>query len=430
MAINLNRKTAEELSQDLVFERVNVNDLNLMQKNQREAFFLAIKERPNLLKKVKKENATHFLKPALEVNPINFIYLEKEQYSDELAEMYLSYRLNTKKDGKSDNTVEQSKWFTTHNSVDGRIVLNYNYVTPNGEELYYFDNELQVPVSIKSNFKISLKINHALTFIEKIDMHVTQLGKSKVENIIADVLDNQYRTVLSNYIAKRKIGYYTLCTSISDFESELQARLGSLYKPFGIEVADVIIRRFAIPKAIQNQIEDQAFEIRQLKADMNANHELAKKSLENYEAKLAIEQKYPDTEHTLTEYEKDLAVKRFLFKTGKLSKEEIDRNINIKRQVENSDKVINKEDDIIPTIPPKKNAFKIAYITFLVISLFINLIVLTSNVSSGLIYLGINVALFGSIATIFSEKFKTEEPKLEYDNEELSVEDSSQNEKE
>lgn len=413
MAINLNKRPAEELKQDLIFERVDVNDLNLTQKNQREAFLSAIKERPNLLTKVKQENAMHYLKPAIETDPINFVYLEKRQYNDELAEIYLSYRLDTKNESRSVNNAESSKWFTTHNSVDGKLILNYNYVTPNGEELYYYDNELQVPVSIKSNFKISLKVNHALTFIEKIDMHVTQLGKSKVESIIADLLDNQYRSVLSNYISKRKIGYYTLCTSINDFENELQNKLESVYKPYGIEVVDVIVRRFAIPKAIQDQIEDQAFEIRQLKADMNANHELAKKSLENYEAKLAIEQKYPDTEHTLTEYEKDLALKRYLVKTGQLSKEAIDRNINIKRQLENKDSVISKEKDIVPTIPPKKNPFKTGYFWLLIISLIINFIVLGNDTAGGLIFLGINVAIFGSIATIFFEKFKTEKVQLE-----------------
>ena len=323
MARNLNKISVEELKQELVYERVNVNDLSLIYANQREAFFLAIKERPNLLTKVKADNAIHYLKPALKENPVNFIYLTKEQYNDELASIYLSFRLNTKKDGRDTNATETSKWFTTHNSVDGKIIINYNYVTPNGEELFYFDNELQVPASLKSNFKISLKVKHALTFIEKIDMDVAQLGRSKIEDIIADTLDNQYRTVLSNYIAKKKIGYYTLCSSISDFENELQNKLDGLYKAYGIEVADVIIRRFAIPKAIQNQIEDQAFELRQRKAEMDANHELAKKSLENYAAKLAIEQKYPDTEHTLTEYEKDLAVNRYLLKTGQLEKASI-----------------------------------------------------------------------------------------------------------
>lgn len=427
MAINLNKKTAEELKQDLIFERVNVNDLSLTQKNQREAFLSAIKERPVLLTKVKKENAMHYLRPAVETNPVNFVYLLKEQYNDELAQMYLSHRLNTKNESKDINPAESSKWFTTHNSVDDKIILNYNYVTPNGEELYYFDNELQVPVSIKSNFKISLKIKHAVTFIEKIDMHVTQLGKSKVENIIADILDNQYRSVLSNYIAKNKIGYYTLSTSINDFERELQQKLESLYKPYGIEVVDVIIRRFAIPKAIQNQIEDQAFELRQLKADMNANHELAKKSLENYEAKLAIEQKYPDSEHALTEYEKDLALKRYLVKTGKLSKETIDRSISIKRQIEKGDNVINKENDIVPYIPEKKNPFKIAYFTFLTIMLLINFIVLLNNPAGGLIFLGINVAIFGSIATLFHEKFTIKVQLEEEPNTKENIIDFTQN---
>lgn len=415
MATNLNKKTIEELTQDLIFEKVNVNDLSLLYKNQREAFFLAIKERPKILTKVKAESARHFLVPAIEKNPAYFVYLKKEQYTDELASIYLAYRLSLRKDGREQFSDETSKWFTSHTSVDGKIVLNYNYVTPNGEELYYYDNELQVPNALKSNFKITLKIKHALTFIEQIDMHVTELGKTKVENIISDILDNQYRTVLSNYIIKKKIGFYTLSTSISEFENELQNKLADVYKHYGVEVTDVIVRRFAIPKSIQAQIEDQAFELRQLKADMDANHELAKKSLENYEAKLAIENKYPNAEHTLTEYEKDLAVKRFLVKNGQLSKGSIDRTISIKRQVEGKDKIIDKKTDIIPDVPPKTNFFKISYITLLTISLLINFIVLFVNAGGGLVFLGINCLIFGTIASLFHEKFKTEEISPEFD---------------
>ncbi len=413
MSYKLDKMPLQDLVHDLVYEKVNVNDLSLNKKTQRDAFFEAIKERPNLLSRVKGENSMHFLKPALEVNPTNFIYLTEQQYNDELAEMYLSYRLNTKNESIDVNPAESSKWFTTHNSIDGKIILDYNYVTPNGEELYYFDNELNVPISIKSNFKISLKINHALTFIKKIDIHVTQLGKSKVESVIADSLDNQYRMVLSNYISKKKIGYYTLSTSISDFENELQNKLESLYKPFGIEVNKVIIRKFAIPKTIQNQIEDQAFEFRQLRADMDASVELANKSLQYYESKLSIEQKYPDAEHSLTEYEKDLALKRYLIKTGQLSKETLDRNININRQVEKGDKTLNKQEDISPEIPPKANIFKATYIALLVISIIINIAVLFTAPGSGLIYLGVNLAVFGSVATVYKDKFKNNKVELE-----------------
>lgn len=417
MATNLNKKTVEELTHDLVFEKINVNEITLTQKKQREAFFNAVKERPNILTKVNSENARHFLVPAIEENPAYFVYLKREQYTDELATIYLSYRLSLRKDGREDFSEQTSKWFTTHTSVDGKVVLNYNYVTPNGEELYYFDNELQVPSALKSNFKISLKIKNALTFIEQIDMHVTELGKRKVESIIADVLDNQYRSMLGNYINKKKIGFYTLSTSINDFEGELQDKLANVYKSYGIEVVDVIIRRFAIPKEIQEKIEDQAFELRQIRADMNASHELAKKSLENYEAKLAIENKYPNGEHTLTEYEKDLAVKRYLIKTGRQSKENIDRSILIGRQVEEKDRIIDKESDIIPEIPPKKNVFKNTFITLLIVSLFINLIVLTSSVGGGLIYLGLNCLIFGCVAAVYSDKFKNEEVKIDYDDE-------------
>lgn len=417
MAINLNKRTKDELMQDILCERVNVNDLNLAIENQREAFFAAIQERPFILTKIKGENSNHFLLPAVEKDPVNFIYLKKEQYNDDIAQIYLAYRLSVRQEGRENFEAEESadknnKWFSIHNSIDGKIVLNYNYATPNGEELYYFDNELQIPISIKSNFKISLKIKSAATFIEKLDMHASQLGKNRIENVVENILENQFRTILTAYIDRNKIGYYTLCASIGSFETELQNKLKAVYAPYGIEVSSVLIRKFAIPSSIQEKIEDQAFELRQAKAEMYAQHELAKKSLENYEIKLAIENRYPNAERSLTEYEKDMALKRFMIKNGLISKETIDRNITIKRKFEENDKIIEKEQDGVMYIPKKKNSFKRGFFGWFITFIIANLALCAYNLKYGILFAAFNVFFFGLIAIANAGKFKS--PKQVY----------------
>ena len=417
MATKLNKKTKEDLLQDLLCDRVNINDLSLMYENQRYAFFTAIEERPNILSKVAVANANNLLVPAIEKDPVNFIYLKKEQYTDETAQIYLAYRLSLNKEGcdnfEGAETVQnKDNGFSLHKSVDDKVVLNYNYMTPNGEEIYYFDNELQIPISIKTNFKISLKIKNAATFIEKFDMHASQLGRNKIENVVGSVLENQFRAIFTSYIDRNKIGYYTLCATISIFENELQNKLKAVFAPYGIEVSNVLISKFAIPNSIQERIEDQAFELRQIKAEMYANHDLAKKSLENYEIKLAIENRYPDAERSLTEYEKDMALKRYMLKNGQISKESIDRTIFMKRKVEQADKIIEKEQDGVMYFPQSKNSFKRGYFGWLIICLILNGLLALYNVEYALLFAAFNVLLFGLIALFGGKKFQNPKPKF------------------
>ena len=135
--------TAEELSTLLQFETININDISLKDAKQRDAFFKAISVRAHLLKNVAPANENHFLIPAIEKIPGLFIYLNKEQYTDKLAQLYLTFRLSESDAIK--NTVHNNFGLTVQNSIDDKVLLNYSYVTRDDEEVYYFDNELQVP---------------------------------------------------------------------------------------------------------------------------------------------------------------------------------------------------------------------------------------------------------------------------------------------
>lgn len=406
LGVKYERMDAEQLSTYIEIEEVNVNDLFLNKKNQREAFFKAIKKRPVLLTKIKKENEDHFLVPVMEKDPSYFIYFKKEQYKEEYAQKFLSYRLNQVEENAKGKTEKRDPSLVVQSSMDNKVLLNYNFVAKDEDEVNYFDNELHVPVSIKANFKTTLKIVDALKMINKMDLHITQLGKNKIETTITDLLDSKFKVYLSEYIVETKAGYYSLCANIGDIEEEFKKLSSVVFAEYGIEVCEFIIKRFAIPKDIQYKIEDQAFQIRQLKAENQASNEIAKKSLENYEAKLAIESKYPEVEHTLTEYEKDLALKRFLIKTGRSTEEEINHFIGTKITTEKTDVAMDKKNDVVPEAPKRLNVFKTAYFTLLIICAFIDIILLSSNVGVALILMGVFTLVFGVVGIICSEKLK------------------------
>ena len=158
---------------------------------------------------------------------------------------------------------------------------------------------------------------------------------------------------------------------------------------------------------MQYKIEDLAFQIRQKRADIEADAEFARVSLKNYEEKLSIEEKYPDAEHTLTEYEKDLALKRYLVKTGNVKEEKVDRSIKINKGKIVDVAPVEKVEDVTDELEPPRNSFRTGFIIFSVLALLISVIVMAAgSLGAGLIVLGISILVFGLIAAFNHDKFK------------------------
>jgi hypothetical protein len=170
----------------------------------------------------------------------------------------------------------------------------FSYVTPEGDELYYYDRELQVPASVKSSLKMSFKVVDGVKFIDKLDTHITQLGAIKIRSTLTDIISSNYRTFLNEYIATNNIGYYSLCSNLSTVEANIKKRMNEMFADYGVELSEIIIKKLAIPKEIQYKLEDQAFQIRKKRAEIEADSEFSKKSLESYAAKLAIQEKFPN----------------------------------------------------------------------------------------------------------------------------------------
>ncbi len=346
---NLDKMTPEAIIADVLSGQINVNELDLHRSLHREIFKEVLRKRPHLLKEVEKESREHFIKFALDQDPRYFVYLKEDQYTDEFAQMYIAKRFDELL-YKTNNDLP----VVIRKSLDDKIVISYSYATEEGGELYYPDPELMVPVSIKSSFKISVKIVNAVLLIDKLDIQITQLGARTIYSAITDLIVNNYKCYLNSYIKEKKVGYYTLCTSFEDIENGFIEKLDSKLKRYGISVSDFKLNGIAIPKDIQYKLEDQAFTLRQRKADVEADAEMAKISLESYEAKLSIQQKYPEADHSLTEYEKDLALKRYLIKNNRYETVSVDHDIDIDSKNVAEDSNIRKIEDNIPPIEPKK----------------------------------------------------------------------------
>ena len=382
---NIEKMSIETLVPKLVDGEININELSLHKSVQREAFEKAIQERPNLLLNVAKENEAHFFKYALEMDPKYFIYLKREQYTDEFAQIYLKKRFD----------FFSSDIFVVRESLDNKMVFNYSYSSGEDDELYYFDAELKVPVSMRSSFKISIKLIDSIKLINKLDTHITQLGADTVYVAITDLINNGYKEYLNSYIKENKFGFYSLSTSFDEIGRGFVKAFNDTLKEYGLIIADFKLGNLAIPKDIQHKIEDQAFVLRRRREDVEAEAEMAKVSLDNYEAKLAVQQKYPDADHSLTEFEKDLALKRYLIKNNRYKNEDIDHDIDISSARVATDISLSKKKDNVPEIEPKGNGVFGKIVLALAIGIFVTSIGFSIAAAMGII------ALIATVISIF-----------------------------
>lgn len=414
--MNIDRLPMEEFVDKLIREEIDINELNLAKLNHRQAFIGALEKRPFLLRKIKEVYSEHFLKYAIKEMPQLFLYLKKEQYTDFLAQIFIKSRLTNdiaRRGNKGQGENKQD--FSIATSLDNKVILNYSYATPKEDEFYYFDNEFQIPISVRANIKATLKIDNAVKLINRLDTDVKELGENKIINMLDETIVSSFKAFFNSYINKQKVNFYGLCASLQELEQSFRRELNDEFKSYGIEVCNFVIKKIAIPEDLQRKIEDLAFEIRQRRAEVEADAEFAKNSLDMYEQKLAVEEKYPNATPSLTEYEKDLALKRYLIKHGKLSKEELDHTINLKAEKQKTDASLSKKKDIVPEIEKKKNVFKTTFIALLVSSILLNIIAMVFsvyNIGVGFFIFAGLTAIFGTVAAFNYSKFKDEELEL------------------
>ena len=188
---------------------MNANKFNLGNAKQRRAFLDAVELRPRLLNSIDAENREEFLTLAIKENYRYFTYLDKKFYTEELASEYLYARLfdgsqDMFKDKKKSNYIkgfaniidgngdgfydsfvgQEGKNFryVIQKSYANKVLLTFNYETVDGDEVFYVDRELEVPTSLRSQFKVVFQVVDTIKFLEKMNVNVAQLGVEKIYN--------------------------------------------------------------------------------------------------------------------------------------------------------------------------------------------------------------------------------------------------------
>lgn len=415
----IEKQTTEEIVACLISGDISINDLDMAKADHRDALVAVMETRPSILKDVNSAKKETVLNYIIEKNHELFVYLNNEQYYNEIAQMFLYGQLTASENKKSGKGTANASFdgfnFTVQKSIDEKILLTCLYTTPADCEIYYNDKKLGIPLSLKSSAKFLVKIEDAVKMIKKIDLNVSYLGENKIKHLISELIAIKYNAYLADYLSKNEEGYYSVLSSFPEIEAGLLKHLNNELTEYGILLTSVVIKKIAIPQELQEKIENLAFDIRQRNAEMEADANLARISLENYKAKLELQSKYPETDHSLTEYEKDLALKRYLIKKGRYEQEVVDRSIYIKKADESADNQINKIDEVIPEIAPEKSNFKGIFFTISVIAAIIFIIFMAAkSFGAGFIFLGSATLLLGVIAAFNTKKFVS--PNIEPEN--------------
>ena len=408
---NIKNTPVEELQAKIVREQLAISSLDQSNPTHMKALLGAIKERNVLIKQITGSKAENTLLSILKSSKDAykfFIQLNESQYTDKLLQFYLYCRL------QEDNAVirnapvkENKEDVKVGKSLDDKITFTFSCATAEDDRLNYMDKDIGIPLALKSSFKITLKLNDSLKLLEKLDTHISSLGAQRVKEALSDIITTYYKAALASFIQQHNLGYYSLNSTLATAQASICEALANAFSPYGIEVSDFLIKNIAIPADIQNKVENLSFALRQNRAEMEAEAELARMSLKNYEEKLAIQQKFPDTEHSLTEYEKDLALKRYMTKVGRNQEETVDRSIKIKKQELRADSVIEKQRDVRPSDPKKKSHFMALFFGTLIPLLVIVISIMASEqVGAGLVMLGFIFLIYGPIAAFNTHRFK------------------------
>lgn len=402
---------------------IAINNLDTNSKVHQNAVFEYLKAFPSKVNSLETKNEIEFLKKIIgsQEGYKLFVNLDNTKHTSELAELYLHERL------KEDMSVLISKnkndmSLIIRKSYDGRLVFTVPYKTLNGEEVNYFDNELQMPAPLISNVQFSIKLDDALIFFRKLDIAVSLLGLNSVYTELRTLINKIYRDVLFETVNNKDSNYYKLTNEYLVIESKVSEKLNECLINYGMSVTGITILDICIPNSAKNTLENDYFNARRIKIENESRIEYEKKSLELYEKKAEIHSKYPGFNETLTEAEKDNAFRRYAYKDNP---KDISVTIKNQKQEDNkyslSDEEIEKGIDIVPLIKAKKNIKLFVCIALSVIAIVFIII----GGPIGFIGCGISLGIMGITLMILALYEKKLYEKNKKNLEEVLEEDSN-----
>ena len=308
--INENKYNSTELTKIvdlLIKEKITPNDLEINNKNHVQAVYNFYKQMPSKMKDITTKTDYDFLIEVLKRDYRLFVNLDKKQYKEDNTQIFLEAVLSeTRKNKKESNDNSE-----IYSSYDEKIAISYDYVTRKGDELYYFDNELQVPASLISKFKVVVRIEDPVEFVKMLDVSVKDFCAPIVFNKLYYIFNSSFRKILCGLLSKPDSGYYKLTNSILEIENLVRKEIDSCFPSKCVVTTSLIIKRIEVDREVREKIEDEFFELRKKRINIDEEIKYQKDSLDIFGKKLELLEKYKAPKEMLTEAEKDKAFDRY-----------------------------------------------------------------------------------------------------------------------
>ncbi len=331
--------TEDFLYNSLIDGKIKIKDLNADYANHKKAVFRYAKVKPSILKSFASETELKFLKYIIETDKEFFIYLKPEQYSEGIASMYLYDRIKNNK-----NTPAT---FLSKNFIK-QTIINLDYDTCDGEEIIYYDNDLETTTFLFSKLSAVFKIIDTVKFLQYIDVAIENVGYNCVKQNLTELLVKVFQKIAIKLVHEDKIGIYKLNSMHAEIENDILNKLNESLNEKGVVVEKVNIRKLSVSEATSKLIEIQDLEILSVRKKKKAEAEYEKLALENYAKKAEIHSQNPNYEIGLTEAEKDLALDRYIkkvkFENGLL--EDLPSETILKSRIKNVDDKLEQDKDV------------------------------------------------------------------------------------
>ena len=301
-----NKVEPNKLLDLLIREKIVVDDLEPKNRNHIQAVLNFYRQMPSKMKDISTETDYKFLYEVLRKDYRFFVNLDKKQYRQDAAQLFLDGVLkDTKNIKKGEYTPE------IYLSYDEKIVISYEYVTRKGDELYYFDNELKVPASLISKFKITIRIEKPVEFVKMLDVSVRDFCSPVVFNKLYYIFNSSFRKVLLDMVTREGFGYYKVTNSIMEIEQAASKEIDSRFPESCVVTTSLVVKRIEVDREVRDKMEDEFFELRKKRINIDEELKYQKDSMELFGRKLELMNKYSAPAELLTEAEKDKAFDRY-----------------------------------------------------------------------------------------------------------------------
>lgn len=391
-------KQTTSIVEGLERENIKIGNLDFEQATNRKAVFEFLLDNPSKLRELKSENEKQFLRYCLERKYDLFIYLTPEQYEEDICKKFLIKKIESQLT-QGDNFIQKS--------FNGNIVFNTTYQTFDGEQVFYFDNELQVSTFLIAKILVSFKIIDTPAFIKMVDVDVCSIGYNSILDKLTNLTNNAYRKVIIKMIKEQNLGVFKINSSYLEIEEQIRKELNSVLKNGGAEISDLRVSKISVTDDTSIILERQSLEILNERRKKEADIEYERKSLENYAKKAEIHSKYPEFSNGLTEAEKDFAFERYIKKIRAENgeqQEELLHNRLSERDEKTADGKIRKVPDKLQKVERKSDFSWLLVVLSLFFLVYSFVMIADSRIPGFLITFGIAILFAGLFASLVIHK--------------------------